>query len=324
MTTVDTNLFGEQITGPIMVGRDVLFSVFKEAICGISASELVSMMYSPYEAIIDYAELCRGKKTGEKISMLFNPHRYETGTNKSKSIIDAFRTDSFLDGLARATLFKSGKYKELLYQVLQLGINGVQYINEFPPHVAQAAYIKYNAKTILDPCAGWGGRMIGAASVGATYHGFEPATKTYNGLCRLGEFLKTFNNGFRFTVERLPFEDAGELGDYDFAFTSPPYYDTEIYSHEATNSCNRYETFNSWCEMFYIPMVQKSLNAAPALVLNLGQRQYPLVDSLRNAGFCVTQIKSLSLSGASGLGRQTSGAEAFYEVRVTEAIRWNE
>ena len=179
------DLFGNEITEKKGIDRDILTNVFIQAIYGIKEEELVSMLYSKYEAIIDFSRLCNGDKTGEKVSMLFNPHRYATATKESLSIIDSFENTSFLSGLARATIFKEGKVKELLYQVLQLGINGIQYVNEFPPYIARNYYTQYKAQKILDPCAGWGGRMIGAASIGAHYHGFEPSTETYKGLIKL-------------------------------------------------------------------------------------------------------------------------------------------
>lgn len=310
-----TDLFGNETVERKLIDRDILANVFIESIRGISENDLVSMLYSKYEAIIDFSRLCGGEKTGEKISMIFNPHRYATATKKAKSIIDGFKDDSFLSGLARATLFKEGKVKELLYQILQLGINGVQYVNEFPPSIARDFYISFAAKRILDPCAGWGGRMIGAASVGSFYHGFEPATKTYNGLLELGNFLKTFKNGFDFKVENIPFEDAYISGFYDFALTSPPYYDTEIYSDEPSNSCNRYGTFDLWCRDFYIPMIKKTIAHSRSFVLNVGSRRYDLKGVLIKAFPGVTEVTS-RLSGKGGLGRDNSGKEAFYMVKA--------
>lgn len=307
------DLFGNELVDVEIIERDTLTNVFVETMRGISQEQLVSMLYSHYEAVIDFARLCAGKKTGEKISMLFNPHRYATKTNNSKSIIDGFQNDAFLSGLARATLFKYGKCKELLYQVLQLGINGIQYVNEFPPFVAQQIFIRHSAKKILDPCAGWGGRMIGAASVGAFYHGFEPASKTFIGLQALGRFLKSFNNGFDYHIECLPFEEANLSTQYDIALTSPPYYDTEIYSTEETNSCNRYKTFSEWKESFYFAMINKAKRHCKSVVLNVGSRQYDLKSPLF-VKYNAQEIDS-PLSGKGGLGRNDTGKEGFFLIQ---------
>jgi hypothetical protein len=308
------DLFGNNVVERKIIDRDTLTKVFIENMKGITDKELVSFMYSKYDAVIDFARLCNGVKTGEKISMLFNPHRYDTPTKKSKSIIEGFSDDSFLSGLARATLFKESKVKDLLYQVLQLGINGVQYVNEFPPYIAQDFYQRFGASKILDPCAGWGGRMIGAASVGAYYHGFEPSTKTHAGLVRLGCFLKSFGNGFDFMVENIPFEDSVLSGEYDCALTSPPYYDTEHYSNEETNSFNRYKSFDEWRLRFYLPMIEKAIRHTKDVIINVGSRQYDLKTDLTSK-YDARTVKG-GLSGASGLGKSDDGKEQFFHMKA--------
>ena len=155
--------------------------------------------------------------------------------------------------------------------------------------------------------------MIGAASIGAFYHGFEPATQTYRGLLELGEFLQSFGTGFTYEIENCPIEDAAINGHYDVALTSPPYYDTELYSTEPTQSYIRYRSFGDWCAGFYIPMAQIGADHADTFVINVGTRQYPMTDVLRQAGLVVTRTHE-RLSGKAGLGRQPDGAEAFFVV----------
>jgi hypothetical protein len=284
----------------------------------MTARKLINRLYSKYEATIDFINLCEGKNTGQKISMLFNPHRYDTATKNSISIVEAFNNhDTFREGLARATLFKKDKYTtpELLYQVFQLGVNGVQYVNEFPPFIARNHYKSFYAKKILDPCAGWGGRMIGAASVGAEYVGCEPCTKTYKGLLVLGEWLEQFETGFTYRVINKPFEDISlkELGvGFDIAYTSTPYYDTELYSDEDTNSCVRYDTFERWLACFYIPMINRALTITEqGIILNVGCRRYDLIAPLDDFNYKEIPTR---LSGKSGLGRTSKGKESFYLV----------
>ena len=295
--------------------RTTLTDIFARSLKGITSIELVNTMYSKTEAVFDFMQLSNGKKAGAKISMLFNPHRYETRGGNERSIIQAFNDDKFLSGLARVALWKIGRYRnsELLYQCLQLGVNHTQYVNEFPPNKARDLYIEYNAKRILDPCAGWGGRMIGAASVGAFYHGFEPATKTYKGLLKLGEWLKLFKTGFDYKIDNMPFEDVEISNHYDIALTSPPYYDTEIYSDEETNSCNRYKTFEEWVDYFYIPMIRKVTHNNIPFLLNIGDRKYNLSEILYKNFENVKCIES-KIGGKAGLGKEKKSGESFYLV----------
>ena len=156
--------------------------------------------------------------------------------------------------------------------------------------------------------------MIGAASIGAYYHGFEPSTRTYSGLLRLGEFLKSFGTGFQYKIECLPFEDADIAGEYDLALTSPPYYDTEHYSDEATQARNRYADYAAFVDGFLSPMVEKATNAARlGLVLNIGSRQYPMRTSIKGKYYAEV-LSAFRLSGAAGLGKGNEDGEVFLHV----------
>lgn len=313
--TVQQDLFGNIQVAPVSVSRELLTAGLCQHLIGCSAEQLVNLMYSEFEAIVDFTRLCRGDRSGQKISMLFNPHRYDTATSTSESIVSALQSDSFADGLARAVAFKADKVRDLLYQVLQLGINGIQYVNEFPPHLARDIYSQYGGRRILDPCAGWGGRMIGAAAVGSFYCGYEPATRTAAGLFRLGEWLKTFDTGFDYEIHCLPFEDATIEDTYDLALTSPPYFDTEHYSNEPTQAAIRHNTFVQFTTQFFLPMIEKAASATRhGLILNIGDRKYPLSLTLETAFPQSQLLPHLRLGGTAGLGKETRGGEVFYLV----------
>jgi tRNA G10 N-methylase Trm11 len=175
---------------------------------------------------------------------------------------------------------------------------------------------------ILDPCAGWGGRMIGASVVCNNYTCFDPSTKTYNGLIKLYKWLKGFNDNFNADINKLPFEDSKlEKESFDFALTSPPYYNTEKYSDEETNSLNRYKTFDEWTNGFYIPLIKKTMRALKhncTFVLNIGSRKYPLNQILINNFSSIYEISKLhgKLSASNGLGKKGEG-ETFYAIKKT-------
>ena len=308
------DLFGNEIVEQRPISRDLVVGALTDELRGITAAVLAGMLTNKVEAIIDFARLCSGERSGQKISLLFNPHRLATATNKSKSLVEAMNDRGFCSGLARVLAWKSDKVNELLYQSIQLGINGIQYVNEFPPHIARDVYAAYSARRVLDPCAGWGGRMIGAASVGAFYHGFEPSTKTHAGLVQLGLFLKSFGTGFDYNVECLPFEDAVLTGEYDVALTSPPYYDTEHYSDEPTQARIRYSNYAAFESAFLLPMVEKASSAAKnGLILNIGSRQYPMRSSIVHR-YRTEVLSAFGLSGSYGLGKEKEDGEVFLRI----------
>ena len=322
---MEVDLFGNDITKKEGIDRCELEKMLFTTMTELSLNDFVLMITNKFNEILQYAELSKGGKTCQKTSLLFNPHRLEVKTKSSKhSIFEALKTESFISGLSRATLFKKGKVNELLYQVLQLGINGVQYVNEFPPHIARDLYLEYGLtkhSKILDPCSGWGGRLLGASVVCNSYTGFEPSTKTHKGLIELFEFINSMNNDFNSDIKCIPFEESNlKDNTYDFAFTSPPYFDTEEYSNEETNSLIKYNTFDKWCEGFYLPMIQKTMNAlkeSSTFVLNIGSRIYPLNDVLISnfsEQYEITKSKD-KLSGKSGLKNNDKEGETFYRIK---------
>lgn len=308
--------------------REEMCNAFILTLKDASLSQFVNIITSRFNEVLEYADFLNGKNTCQKTSLLFNPHRLNTKTISSKqSVFEALRNDKFLSGLARAILYKRSpkgiKYKDMLYQTLSMNISGVQYVNEFPPKKAADLYESYNLNedsNILDPCAGWGGRMIGASKIKCNYVGYEPSVKTYKGLILLSEYIRSMNKSFSSKIYCLPFEESKtEINKFDFAFTSPPYYDTEIYSDENTNSLNKFKTFEDWCSGFYIPMIKKTMDSLKngcTFVLNIGSRRYPLNQVLIDNFSDKYEIKigKEKLQGKSGLKVSNKEGETFYHI----------
>lgn len=289
----------------------------------ISLEKFVSCLTNEVKEQIEYARLCAGNRACGKTSLLFNPHRLNTRTKGIKvSIYEALQTESFCDGLARIIRWVDGA--ENLYQCLEKNINGTQLVNEFQPYVARQLAIDYRLNSesrVLDPCAGWGGRMVGFSTIVNFYAACEPSSETHSGLLQLLEFIRSFRPEFTARLIKLPFEDVTiQPETYDFALTSPPYYDTEEYTTEETNSLNRYSTFEDWCAGFYFPMIEKTMNALKSgccFILNIGSRKYPLSAKLMEAfspRYHITKIKSYLSGQGNGLGKKGEG-ESFYEIK---------
>ena len=324
------NLFGEELPSIKCLDRYYLKQAIFQLLNNITLEDFVKLIVNEIDECIEYYRLSNGENSCQKTSLLFNPHRLDTSTKKSSiSMYQATKKDSFLDGLSRVIAFQykdsNNSTKDLLYRTLRFGINGVQYVNEFPPKVARDLCLKYGVtqnSNVLDPCGGWGGRMLGVSVVCNNYECFEPSTKTYNGLINLNKWIQQFNPDFSSKIHCLPFEDS-ELKEesFDFALTSPPYYDTEDYSDEITNSKNRYNNFNSWCNGFYIPLIQKTMNALKqggCFVLNIGSRIYPLNDVLLSnfsSKYEITKEKNLLKGNEGGLRDKEKEGESFYVIK---------
>ena len=250
-----------------------------------TVEEFVKNIMSIPKAKHQFNRLCQGYNDGYNISLLFNPHRLDTPTLKSKSVFDAYNNnEKYRLLLTRFALCMMNKMpvERDMYKYVGLGSGGVQYVNEFIPSVARSIYLHYckEGYAVLDPCSGWGGRTIGLASClfkDIRYITSDPNTRTYRGLLKLKDFLKLGDNfeyhncGF----EDLPIEDES----IDFCFTSPPYFDTERYSTEPTQSYVKNDSYDKWKVNFLYVMLEKimrSLKHERYALLNVGACKYPI------------------------------------------------
>jgi len=163
----------------------------------------------------------------------------------------------------------------------------------FPPFHAKYFADKYLPRDgdgiVVDPCAGWGGRMLGTLCVNrpghVRYYGVDPERRNqvaYKGLMRrLNHYLKRELSGKRTgRVFISPFEDwiqskfALKLRrQVDLVITSPPYFSAEHYNPtNKKQSANRYQTYATWREQFYRPLMKGAmelLKPGGVFVLNI-------------------------------------------------------
>jgi hypothetical protein len=105
-------------------------------------------------------------------------------------------------------------------------------------------------------CSGWGDRLIGAAAANCLYHGCDPNSLLVPRLRDCVSACEANATIFEQCVETFVPET-----EYDIAYTSPPYYDEEIYSNEATQSTRMYNTYNKWIAEFLHPMLNVAIRA---------------------------------------------------------------
>lgn len=155
--------------------------------------------------------------------------------------------------------------KACLYQAFTLKYNRV---TNFPSLVAKNLYDYYflpevNNKRVLDFCSGYGGRFMGfyASKTCSEYVGIDPNSLLFDPYEKLESWInKNFNNPDKIVtfIEGCAEEvDYSELGKFDIIFTSPPYFNLEIYSEDETQSCNRYPKLAEWRDNFLFAVLDK-------------------------------------------------------------------
>ena len=129
----------------------------------------------------------------------------------------------------------------------------------YRPQMAKMVVTNLGAKRVLDPCAGWGGRMLGCVAAGAEYVAFEPNTETYENLLKLVKFLG-IEDKVRIIKDSALEMDRYDIGEFDLILTSPPYFDLEVYSHEDTQSIKGCDTYSMWVHNFLKPLIELSIS----------------------------------------------------------------
>jgi len=122
----------------------------------------------------------------------------------------------------------------------------------FKPTIAKWAYKKFNATHVLDPTAGWGGRLLGAWSLGIGYTGIDTnlsLKKPYEEMTKMLSDLKPGN--LTMVFEDCLKVDFSEI-DYDCVLTSPPYVNLEIYK-----GMSPWANDEDYYKNFLIPLLNK-------------------------------------------------------------------
>jgi hypothetical protein len=148
--------------------------------------------------------------------------------------------------------------------------NRLLYCNNFRVSVCLEVLDIFKPKRWLDISAGWGDRLLSAllSPWVEVYTGVDPNPCLHPGYKRM---LETFNpkvNGEdiiigskKCTLIQDGFETAklprGIM--YDLVFSSPPFFDLEVYSGAIADSLVQYKTVMDWFTGFLMPSIKKSL-----------------------------------------------------------------
>lgn len=125
----------------------------------------------------------------------------------------------------------------------------------------------------FDPCSGWGGRFVGfwISRYFGQYVGIDPNPRLVPAYRSIGQFLSTHfaqptEKKFQFIQACAEDMDVWQPlleqkdAKFDVVFTSPPYFDVEMYGREEQQSGIRYgNSYNQWLNNFMFKML---LNAS--------------------------------------------------------------
>ena len=228
-----------------------------------------------------------GCKYDGKNSYIFTPNQYFCKSRSGKSYYDVMQ-DIIKGGKQGIAGFRTmtcdGNLNRSIGKQYRLAAGAAGAV-DFPPMKARDIFRKYyNGGRVLDPCHGWGGRLVGAMLADVDeYVGVDPSPDAHAGVSKIYEAFKEYQ-GTKVTLIQKPFEDCEwKDGEFDFALTCPPYFDVEKYSGEDT-STNRYPKFEQWCKSFYEPLIANTMNALKddgVFAIIVGSQLYPLAEKAK-------------------------------------------
>ena len=134
----------------------------------------------------------------------------------------------------------------------------------FKSTTAKYLYRKYGASHVLDPTAGWGGRMLGAWALDIDYTGIDTNTElkpAYDGMIDFlnkeqefdRELFETQTSQLKMIFKSCLDVDFSEIP-YDMVLTSPPYINLELYEH-----MEPWQSDEAFYKDFFLPLFEKCL-----------------------------------------------------------------
>ncbi len=204
---------------------------------------------------------------GLRVCVPFFPNRYHATWKNSSSAADAWNDET---SLKRAIRFQLEHGDPVIpHRVLRALTLSCRTPTVFRPGVALFVYQNFcpPGGRVYDPCAGFGGRLLGAFAAGVHYTGTDVDIVTVEGNRKLAERL-----GANYDLIVAPAETFNPPK-VDLVFTSPPYFDRERYSHAENQTWKKHgHDLDAWLEGFLRPVVErahKALSGGGYLVLNI-------------------------------------------------------
>ena len=239
----------------------------------ITTEELMAIdyryQYSEQELRTDWMKLCnttqfkKGSqfKPGMKLCQHFFPNFWHIKNDKGVSFADAWNNPEIMD---KVRLWGLSGMSNLWLSWIRRAVfmsAGLPNSSFYRPHFSRQV-IRSTGKsngTLFDPCAGWGGRMLGTVSAGWKYIGCDPNVETFDNLSRMIEFLDIQN---KVELNNIPVEDYNieALDGVDIVLTSPPYFNLEVYTDDENQSYNKFNTYDVWRDNWLYPLIDRSLN----------------------------------------------------------------
>ena len=178
--------------------------------------------------------------------------------NAPKTIEEGFHDDKTLKRVIRKALKYTSDETGIFRWLILAG--GCGNCSNYRPASAKALYEIFGKKEncrVIDSSAGYGARMLGAhlATNVIEYLGIDPNTAD-SAQEEIRYLDEKYPTGTKKQVLKMGSEDFTPenfpqyQNYFDLYFTSPPYFQQEMYSDDETQSYKKFPTYSGWCSGF--------------------------------------------------------------------------
>ena len=244
-----------------------------------------------WKSLCDFDGLSNPRKfCGSKIiyqAQLKNMLNCVRGNKGYRKLEDWFETPELANELWRQTVQRNRRNKGNkssptdVYECHRLN-NGA--IVSFKPSTAKYIYKLFNATNVLDPTAGWGGRMLGAMSLGIDYTGWDTNLNMKSSYSKIRNCCEY--TGISHINWESCFDGDFSRYEYDLVLTSPPYSNMEIYEGMSpwANDDDFYQTF-------MLPLMTKLfIETTCPICINMSPKMYKALTTTYGFNECDSKI----------------------------------
>ena len=286
--------------------------------------------YRDWEALVahDSNTFDSRSRVGHKLLDHHMPHFWHVTNSKGVSVASLMSVESLRKAILLNAQMHSTPYKSEIRRTLVLS-GGLASVTKYRAGLSKFLVKRYGATRVLDPCIGWGGRMVGTLAAGARYLGSEPNPRTVEGLRGILDDIQRDREVQLYEGPAEQFVRTIPSGYVDMILTSPPYYSLELYG-EGDQSVKEGMSWETWVSTWLRPVVLECLRClTPNGVscwsvknIKIGSRHYPLADVVRDIhaeqNFTLLETFTMQGPGRPGVTKPSEEQTFVYQSDAAE------
>jgi len=204
---------------------------------------------------------------GTNLASFFHPQMFECKKKNKMTPMEFFNSEQDLKRGIEKVLCLYGEVTVANLREICRNEKASSRINNFPPRVAKTivrALFPSQSISVLDPCAGFSGRLLGCSSCDnvVSYHGIDLSSYTVMGLNKTADFIKQ-KRKIEIKIEEGDCLNIMPQKEFDLIITSPPFLDVEEYKGVPFNS-----NYSEWLRDFVTPFF---INCKRCLIKETGR-----------------------------------------------------